>query len=153
MSTLTVKRKESLILFMGDEICWMLFAQGFNLLVYSPHNSTSLQSLIMTVPFSKRVVLSCLRNHSKVLCKLYCWFSQKHDVLLKEIEQLKEQYVIKFQEVTARIGVLKRIVLKQHNELWKKKCCNCCCFLLTKSNSTTWLPVFLNFVHVFFRFF
>lgn len=64
----------------------------------------------MTVPFSNRVVLSRLRNHSKVLCKLYCWFSQKHDVLLKEIEQLKEQYVIKFQEVTARIGVLKRIV-------------------------------------------
>lgn len=30
--------------------------------------------------------------------------SQKHDVLLKEIEQLKEQYVIKFQEVTARIA-------------------------------------------------
>ena len=95
----------------------MLFVQGFNLLVYSPLSSTSLQSLIRTVPFSKRVVLSCLRNHSKVLCKLYCWFSQKHDVLLKEIEQLKEQYVIKFQEVTARIGVLKRIVLKQHNEL------------------------------------
>lgn len=94
-----------------------LFAQGFNLLAYSPHNSTSLWSLIMTVPFSNRVVLSRLRNHSKVLCKLYSWFSQKHEVLLKEIEQLKEQYVIKFQEVTARIGVLKRIVLIQHDEL------------------------------------
>ena len=120
----------------------MLFVQGFNLLVYSPLSSTSLQSLIRTVPFSKRVVLSCLRNHAKVLCKLYCWFSQKHDVLLKEIEQLKEQYVIKFQEVTARIGVLKRIVLKQHNELWNKMLQ---LLLLTKSNSTTWLPVILNF--------
>lgn len=36
----------------------------------------------------------------------FCFFIffQKNDALLKEIEQLKEQYVIKFQEVTGRIG-------------------------------------------------
>lgn len=32
--------------------------------------------------------------------------SQKNDALLKEIEQLKEQYVIKFQEVTGRIALM-----------------------------------------------
>ena len=32
---------------------------------------------------------------------------QKNDSLLKEIEQLKEQYVIKFQEVSAKIDKCK----------------------------------------------
>jgi len=41
---------------------------------------------------------------------------QKNDALLKEIEQLKEQYVIKFQEVSGKIDkcrykVLWRIVV------------------------------------------
>lgn len=32
-----------------------------------------------------------------------CVIFQKNDALLKEIEQLKEQYVIKFQEVSGKI--------------------------------------------------
>ena len=36
---------------------------------------------------------------------------QKNDALLKEIEQLKEQYVIKFQEVSGKIDKCRYIVL------------------------------------------
>ena len=74
---------------------------------------------------------------------------QKNDALLKEIEQLKEQYVIKFQEVSGKIDKCRYKVcflcgVMQFVSMWMM------CSVLNEKYSKAFscLAVFKNFLEV-----